>query len=425
VTLERIGRDTAPVARKRPKDRTDRILAAAAQLFRERGYHAIGIDEIGEAVGITGPAVYRHFDSKEALLLTAAERAADRVSKALRDAVAEVESPDDELAALVRAGVSATIDDRDLAAVYVRESRHLESPSAMREIQHANAEMHVKALLRRRPELTRRQAGFILQAIVGLASSVLYSPYSPSQVARARVKDVLTRMGVAALLAAPAPEVREPSPPVVDADGSGPTPPVGAHGPHRDGMGPRVRRASRREVILSAAIRLVHERGYQGVGMDDIGVAAGITGPGIYRHFSSKEEILAAAFNRANEQLAASVSSCLAAAATAREAIERLVAAYVDITLSNADLIAVYLTESYALSPERQAAIRRDQRAYTDEWVALLLEDRPGLSEAEARTMVGGAIGLVNGYAWGDLPLPVGAARPVLVTMTTAALLDA
>jgi AcrR family transcriptional regulator len=410
--------------RTRPKDRTERILAAAAQLFRERGYHAIGIDEIGEAVGITGPAVYRHFESKEALLLTAAERAAERVNKALRDALADVESPDDELAALVRAGLGATIDDRDLSAVYVRESRHLESPSAMREIHRANAEMHLKALLRRRPELTRRQAGFILQATVGLASSVLYSPYSPFQLARVRLEDLLTRMGVAALLAAPVPEVRAPSRPV-EADGSASTSQVRGDRPGGDGHRPRVRRASRREVILSAAIRLFNERGYQGVGMDDIGLAADITGPGIYRHFGGKEDILAAAFNRANEQLAASVSTCLTAAATAREAIERLIAAYVDITLSNADLIAVYLTESYALSPERQAAIRRDQRAYTDEWVALLIEDRPALSEAEARAMVGGAIGVVSGYAWGDLPLPVAAARPVLVTMATAALFDA
>jgi AcrR family transcriptional regulator len=424
VAPEGGSRDTSSVARKRPKDRTDRILAAAAQLFRERGYHAIGIDEIGEAVGITGPAVYRHFDSKEALLLTAAERAAERVSKALRDAVADV-SPDDELAALVRAGVSATIEDRDLSAVYVRESRHLERPSALAEIQRGNAEMHVKALLHLRPELTRRQAGFILQAILGLASSVLYSPYSPSQLGSARLEDVLTRMGVAALLAAPVPDVREPSRHAADAAGTASIPPVQADGRGRHGNAPRVRRASRREVILSAAIRLFHERGYQGVGIDDIGLAADITGPGIYRHFTGKEDMLAAAFNRANEQLAASASNCLAAAATAREAIERLIAAYVDITLSNADLIAVYLTESYALSPERQTAIRRDQRAYTDEWVALLIEERPELSEAEARAMVGAAMGVVNGYAWGDLPLPVAAARPVLVAMATAALFDA
>jgi AcrR family transcriptional regulator len=45
------------------------MLDAAAKLFSTRGYVDTGIDDIGEAVGVTGPAVYRHFKSKEALLV--------------------------------------------------------------------------------------------------------------------------------------------------------------------------------------------------------------------------------------------------------------------------------------------------------------------------------------------------------------------
>ncbi len=61
--------DLAP--RKRPKNRKAQIALVAAELFCERGYHLVGIDEIAAAVGISGPAVYRHFPNKYAILVHA------------------------------------------------------------------------------------------------------------------------------------------------------------------------------------------------------------------------------------------------------------------------------------------------------------------------------------------------------------------
>ena len=48
--------------------RRDQILTAAAELFARHGFHGVGIDDIGAAVGISGPALYRHFRSKDAML---------------------------------------------------------------------------------------------------------------------------------------------------------------------------------------------------------------------------------------------------------------------------------------------------------------------------------------------------------------------
>ncbi|MGH3950933.1 MAG: helix-turn-helix domain-containing protein, partial [Pseudonocardiaceae bacterium] len=48
--------------------RREQILAAAAELFAQHGFHGVGIDDIGAAVGISGPALYRHFRSKDAML---------------------------------------------------------------------------------------------------------------------------------------------------------------------------------------------------------------------------------------------------------------------------------------------------------------------------------------------------------------------
>jgi AcrR family transcriptional regulator len=79
-------------------------------------------------------------------------------------------------------------------------------------------------------------------------------------------------------------------------------------GPAFDGDGlPAVPfRGSRREVILAAAIRLFSQYGHGGVGMDDIGATAGMTGPAVYRHFAIKDELLGYALNRPGEQLATS-----------------------------------------------------------------------------------------------------------------------
>src|SRR5438876_12202344 len=65
------------------------------------------------------------------------------------------------------------------------------------------------------------------------------------------------------------------------------------------------RRRTRREEILESAVGLFAARGYHGVSMDDIGAAAGVTGPALYHHFAGKEAMLAAALIPVSEQLLA------------------------------------------------------------------------------------------------------------------------
>src|SRR5919199_4510505 len=66
---------------------------------------------------------------------------------------------------------------------------------------------------------------------------------------------------------------------------------------------PSSRRRSRREEILEIAVDLFATRGYHGVSMDDIGAAAGVTGPALYHHFAGKEAMLAAALIPVSERL--------------------------------------------------------------------------------------------------------------------------
>src|SRR5688500_3082847 len=68
MTSTRVLQDAALHADAERPSRRDEILRAAAQLFAERGSRAVGVDDVGAAVGVTGPAIYRHFASKDAML---------------------------------------------------------------------------------------------------------------------------------------------------------------------------------------------------------------------------------------------------------------------------------------------------------------------------------------------------------------------
>ena len=72
-----------------------------------------------------------------------------------------------------------------------------------------------------------------------------------------------------------------------------------------DGVTTPPRRRSRRDEILEIAVALFATRGYHGVSMDDIGAAAGVTGPALYHHFAGKEAMLVAALIPVSERLLA------------------------------------------------------------------------------------------------------------------------
>jgi AcrR family transcriptional regulator len=112
-------------ARRRDPARRERILAAAAGLVAERGYHEVGMTDIGAAAGITGSAIYRHFDRKSAVLATMFDRVIDDLSA---DAAKIAESDADPLAALralIRGHIRFIVEDRTLAQVYYHEFANL------------------------------------------------------------------------------------------------------------------------------------------------------------------------------------------------------------------------------------------------------------------------------------------------------------
>lgn len=154
---------------------------------------------------------------------------------------------------------------------------------------------------------------------------------------------------------------------------------------------------SRRDEILRIAVGLFAARGYHGVSMDDIGAAAGVTGPALYHHFAGKEAMLAAALRPVSEGLLDGGRERTAADnGDATAVLTSLVRFHVDFALSNPAVIALQLHELDRLPEEPRREIRRLQRLYVEEWVGVLLKVRPELGAAEARVLAHAAFGLMN-----------------------------
>lgn len=160
---------------------------------------------------------------------------------------------------------------------------------------------------------------------------------------------------------------------------------------------PKAGRRSRREEILEIAVRLFAARGYHGVSMDDIGTAAGVTGPALYHHFAGKEAMLAAALIPVSEGLRDGGRGRVASHHDdPAAALAALVDFHVEFALANPAVIALHLHELDRLPEEPRREIRRLQRQYVEEWVGVLTTLRAGLDAGEARVLAHAAFGLMN-----------------------------
>ena len=154
--------------------------------------------------------------------------------------------------------------------------------------------------------------------------------------------------------------------------------------------------ASRSEQIQQAAARLFAERGYGASSIDDIGAAAGVSGPAIYWHFPGKQALLAAMLTDVSEQLLAGGRDCVQAAPNAEAALAALVGVQVRFALGQPDLIVVHGRELGQLDEQQAHTVRALQRQYVDVWVAVLRRLYPRLVRARATAAVQAAIGLIN-----------------------------
>ncbi|MHC0429778.1 SACE_7040 family transcriptional regulator [Streptomyces sp. O3] len=154
---------------------------------------------------------------------------------------------------------------------------------------------------------------------------------------------------------------------------------------------------SRREQILKEAARLFADRGFHGVGVDEIGAAVGISGPGLYRHFAGKDAMLAELLVGISGQLLTGGKRRVAEADGAPDAVlDSLIEGHIDFALDDRPLITLHDRELDRLRDSDRKLVRQLQRQYVELWVAAVREVYPALAESEARAAVHAVFGLLN-----------------------------
>lgn len=403
--------DLGPAAAgpRRPRNRRHLIARAAALAFSERGYHGVSMEDIAASVGVSAPALYRHYPGKYSLFLEAAlQLVQDLLDATADDALPAAPAPDERLRQLLDAVISVTQANRRTGSIYRHEAHYLNASD------HALLWSRFDELTRRvlvplsalQPGLSEAEARFLAVGAFGMIASITahHTVLAPAKMTE------LLRASTLAVLDPPSDGHRPDGEGPGSRDGHRPDgeDPV-REGPGSTGAGtgsgsadavadPNAmlpeQRASRREQLLAQAVTLFYRKGYREVTIEELGAAAGITASAVYRHFPGKSAVLLQACQRAAERLAAATQESLAPAAGPGEALAALTAAYVRHTFAHHELMSVYFADSLNLAAQEQAQLRTLQRAHVRVWVDLLAALRPELGAAEVRFLVHGALNM-------------------------------
>jgi AcrR family transcriptional regulator len=175
--------------------RREQILAVAAQLFAKHGFHGVSIAELGAAVGVSGPALYRHFPSKEALLAEMLVGISEHLLAGGQARASASEDPQQVLAALVEFQVEFALREPELIVVQDRDLANLPPVAGrrVRQLQRTYVEIWVDALQRAHPGLSRESARIAAHGAFGLLNSTPHAGRSAEAAA------LLRRMALAAL----------------------------------------------------------------------------------------------------------------------------------------------------------------------------------------------------------------------------------
>lgn len=360
--------DSEPGPRRRPKNRKAQIVRVAARAFAERGYHPVGVDEIAAEVGISGPALYRHFRNKYALLVAAAEGGAQQLLDAAKNADDPKLEPEPRLTTLIRGIAEYTVDVRREGGLYRWERRYLEREDRAR-IRVIYAELH---------------------ETVAAAIAALYPDADPADV-MLRAAAVLSAIGSITAHRTALSTTRLLN--LIDEicwdllrTELPPAPPPATGEPDLRGL-PVI---SKREQLLTEAIRIFGRQGYHEASIEEIGAAAGINASSVYRYFSSKADLLAAAFHRTGERVAIANAEALAESTSRSDAAVHIAARFARMTFAMPEILPVYFSEFSNLPASEQHRLRSIQRQNVLEWANLLDGD-----QVEARFRVHAAIAQV------------------------------
>jgi AcrR family transcriptional regulator len=155
-------------------------------------------------------------------------------------------------------------------------------------------------------------------------------------------------------------------------------------------------KSDRRDKLIAAAERLVAERGFLAVRLEDIGAAVGVSGPAIYRHFPNKEALLVELLVGISTRLLAGARAVVAGTPDAEAALDGLIDFHLDFALDESDLIRIQDRDLDHLPEPAKRQVRKAQRQYVEIWVDVLLRLNRADDEGRARLMAHAVFGLLN-----------------------------
>lgn len=159
----------------------------------------------------------------------------------------------------------------------------------------------------------------------------------------------------------------------------------------------RPSREARRDVILAAALDLASRRGFRQAGMDEIGAAAGYTGPALYRYFRSKSDLLVALHERLIDmQLVVTEDVRVLVEQDPTAALALLVRSHAASVLENLDLYRLYLHERSELPHEDARRLQRKLDPYLEIWRAAIQGHAASVAPEEVRGLQGAVIGVLH-----------------------------
>ncbi|CAM3288118.1 TetR/AcrR family transcriptional regulator [Tsukamurella hominis] len=359
--------------RKRPKDRREQIARVAAEDFSRRGYHGVGIEEIAATLDISGPAVYRHFPNKYALLEHAITSASDALCHAVDDAAEATagKEPGERVDAIIEAALGVSFERRNTGGLFRWEQRLLEGEDRARIREQLTAMIGTVADAAQPalPGVDRAEIDLRSVALISVTGSVTAHR---TVLAQKRAEAVL---GAAArrVLALPAPRV-----PYAVAPPAEPEPETG-----------------RQEQVLVEAIEQIFQHGFHNVSMGKIGTAAGIVPSGMYRYFPSKAGILVSALDQAAEGVAGAIAEVSTAVQDPAGRLAALAQAYVQLSFLRSKLMTVYFREIGNVPDADRSRLAGVQRANIAAFADAVVAVRPELTSAEATFLVHAAFAVV------------------------------
>ncbi|WP_128644799.1 TetR/AcrR family transcriptional regulator [Rhodococcus sp. BS-15] len=191
------------VREQRKAERRQQLLDAAASLFAERGFTSVRLEDLGAAVGVSGPAVYRHFPNKEAVLVELMVGISEYLLDGGRAVVDRAGAAVDTLSALVEFHLDFAFDTPAFISIQDRDLQSLPEGARrkVRRMQREYVELWVGVLCAVGPELNEADARTTAHAVFGLINS---TPNSAGRTPSKNARPVLRAMALRALgVAAP------------------------------------------------------------------------------------------------------------------------------------------------------------------------------------------------------------------------------